>query len=751
MRKLAWFFGSFAGGIFLAQYLLPRDWQLRLCPVWFLLAAGGLLLRGRPRLRLMLLSVGVGAGLAWNWCYGTLVQSPAEELAGTERAQASMTLMDYPEPARYGARAVVRLETPGERPVLAVYYGEEALLDLVPGNLVTGDIALGSAGRIREKDVTTFTSRGIFLLAYRRGEITASEGSAGSPRWWPLVLGRALRTRLQTLLGGDEAAFLTAILTGDESGLSTEAYTALSEAGLLHILAVSGMHCAFLLSMVTALTGRQRRRLTAAAAIPLLLFYMVLTGCSPSVVRACVMLISLLAAPLFRRDSDGPTSMTAALFVILLQNPFAAASVSLQLSFGAVAGILWLTPKLTRGLLRQHNRNRVLGFLAVTFSTTLGALLFTAPLAAVYFGSLVLLAPVSSLLCLPAASVIFSAGLLSGILSFLWMPLGKLVGLLPLVLIRYVMGVAGVLADIPYHAVYFANPYLKYWLIFAYLLFFLAWRLQSDSRRKYLLSAVLAAVTLTATVWLGARRNTSGRLNITVLDVGQGQCVALSSGGQFALLDCGSGNSWYDAGDIAADTLQTMGCFRLDYLLLTHFDADHVSGVAELLARMPVDTLLAPETEDDSGLREQVLEAAEAHGVRTEVINEQTSRGLGEALLTVYPPVGKSGDNEQGLACLATAGEYDLLVTGDMSAATEKRLLAEYRLPDIEALVVGHHGAGGSTSRELLEAVRPETAVISVGDNAYGHPDNQTLRRLLRSGAEIFRTDLQGTIHITVN
>jgi competence protein ComEC len=310
---------------------------------------------------------------------------------------------------------------------------------------------------------------------------------------------------------------------------------------------------------------------------------------------------------------------------------------------------------------------------------------------------------------------------------------------------------AGGLSSLPYHAVYFSNPYLKYWLVYAYLLLGTAYLIKTGSRRRYAVAAILAAGTLAVTLWVGAARYTAGRLDITVLDVGQGESVALSSGGVFALIDCGSANSWYSAGNIAADTLQSRGCGRLDYLLLTHYDSDHVSGVTELLSRMQVTTLLAPDVEDDSGQRETVLQAAERRGTEVRLLTEAETLPMGDAVLTVYPPLGDSGDNERGLSCLVTAGDYDLLVTGDMSSATESLLLERYDLPDIEALVVGHHGSKNSTSQALLSALTPETAIISVGSNRYGHPTNQTLRRLLAAGAEIYRTDLQGSIHISVN
>ena len=247
----------------------------------------------------------------------------------------------------------------------------------------------------------SFTSKGVFLLAYARGNLEAGEGTRNSPRWLPARMGRAMRERIKVLFPGDAAGFLTAVLTGDRGGISEKAYTALAEAGLNHILAVSGMHCGFLMALAGFLL--QSRKLQALLGIPLLAFYAVLTGGSPSVLRACVMLSLPLLAILARRESDGPTSLLAALFLILLANPFAAASVSLQLSFAAMAGILWLTPRLCKGLVGEKKRGKTWGrifrFLALAFSASMGAMVFTVPLTVYYFGALVLIAPLSSALC----------------------------------------------------------------------------------------------------------------------------------------------------------------------------------------------------------------------------------------------------------------------------------------------------------------------------------------------------------------
>lgn len=747
MRRLAYFAASFSAGIFLAQYLLPYEWLLPGMAAALAIAVCALFLPAKARQRLLLIGVGLSLAFGYNWLYVRQVQRPMEQLAGTD-VMAVMTLQEYAAATDYGAKVTVKLEgLPGK----VVYYGGEALLELRPGQKVMDEVHLKSAARIREDTVTTFTSKGIFLLAYNRGEPNVEEGSAASPRWWPVRLGRAMQLQIQALFSGDAAGFLTAILTGDKSGLSEPAAIAMSESGIYHILAVSGMHCMFLANMAIGVLGRHRKRLVAAWTLPLLVFYALLTGGSPSVVRAGVILGLYLSAPLFGRDSDGPTALAAALFVILLANPFAAASVSLQLSFAAMAGILFVTPRLMKLLSRGKRHGKVFRFIASGFSTTMGALVFTAPLSGYYFDFLVLVSPLSNLLCLWCASIVFVAGLLAVLLSFLWLPLGAVLGVVPRILIWYILGVAKLLAKLPYHALYFTNPYLKFWLVFTYVLFALVFVSRHKRRMSYGLAAILSAASLVCTVYLGTARFDTGRLQILALDVGQGQSILLSSGETRALVDCGSGNSWCDAGQTAADHLCSMGCSALDYLILTHYDSDHVNGVLALMERLPVSMLLAPKQADEGGWQAELLEIAASHGTQVRYVEEELLLPLSEGQLTLYPPLGEGGDNEQGLSVCCGVGDYDLLITGDMDSATERLLLERYDLPDIEALVVGHHGSKYSTSEELLAALTPETAIISCGANSYGHPADETLRRLVRSGADICRTDLQGTVHLTVN
>lgn len=747
MRVLALFASTFASGIFLAQFALSPDHLLPGAALLFLLAVCSLRLKEPLRRSVLLIFVGASLALGYHWLFARQVRQPMEALQDTDQT-VTMTLQDYAVPTAYGAKVTVSLAgLPGK----AIYYGDKSLLELSPGQTAEGAVHLQSAEQIQGEKGTVFTSRGVFLLAYARGNAVYGAGSAASARWWPARAGRAMQERIGVLFQGDDAGVLTAMLTGEKSALSQETSTDLSQSGIYHILSVSGMHCAFLIGAVRLLVGKHRRRLAAACALPLLGFYALLTGANPSVIRACVMMLFLLAAPLLNRESDGPTSLSVALALILLKNPFAAGSVGLQLSFAAVAGILFVSPRLERLLCGEKKHGRLFRFTASGISITLGALIWTTPLTTLYFGNVVLLSPLTNLLCLWAAAVIFLGGLLAVSVSFFALPLGAALAFVPKAALWYLLHVTDFLAGLPHHAIYQTNPYVGPWLAFCYLLFGAALLLRSGGRRKYALAAVLAAVTLVCSLNLGVQRTRTGNMQIWMLDVGQGESVLLSSGGTTALIDCGSSNGWYDPGQIAADQLLGMGCKKLDYLLLTHYDTDHVNGTAALLNRLPVETLLAPQPEAASPLVDELLREARERGTAVRFVEETEQLSLGVCTLTVYPPVGAAGDNERGLSVLASAGEWELLVTGDMNATTERALLEQYDLPDIEALAVGHHGSQNATSQELLDALEPELALISVGANSYGHPTSETLYRLTQAKSVIYRTDLQGTIHLIVN
>ena len=744
-----WFALPFGVGCLLCAYLLPQA-------VWPWAAAGALaaglvstLLRKRGLIPIA--AIGLAAGILWSAGYAALYLDPAQELEGLEDL-AEVELADYPEKSSYGARCVVRV--PGVRGK-AVYYGGYDLLDLEPGDRIASVVKYYSAARLGGEESSYYTSQGIFLRLYGDEIVSVEPGGAGDLRYLPQRAAHWLKETADGLYEQRTAGFIKALLTGERDGLDQQSSTDLSEAGLTHITAVSGLHCTFLIGLLGVLVFR-RQKLTVALAYPALLFYMVMAGCTPSVVRSCVMLGLMLLAPLFGREGDTPTSLSAALLVILLANPIAIASVSLQLSFAAVAGLLGPGQKIREAVNKRRPKMRktgkaLWGFFTGTLSASLGVMLLTAPLSAVYFGSLSLISPVANLLVLWIAPVLFACALMGTVLCGI-LPVLAPLAVIPDLLARYVLWVAGLLAKVPGHGVVFTGPTVVLWLVLVYTLLGLC-ALSRDRNRKYAVALVLAAVCLIAAKTMPRMAVRDDALTAVAVDVGQGASALIHAGDRTALVDCGSLTNPAQAGEAVANTMDLYGWDHLDYVALTHYHADHAGGLAGLLARVEVDEMLLPQLLDgDQGdLQWEVLALAEQYGVEVRFVGEPLEAALGGASLTVYPPVAEGDTNEEGLTILCSSGDFDLLITGDMNSAVEKKLIGTYSLPDIEVLMVGHHGSKYSTSAELLEAVWPEVGIISVGENSFGHPTEEAMGRMAAAGMTLYRTDWQGNILIRVH
>ena len=194
-----------------------------------------------------------------------------------------------------------------------------------------------------------------------------------------------------------------------------------------------------------------------------------------------------------------------------------------------------------------------------------------------------------------------------------------------------------------------------------------------------------------------------------------------------------------------------MGRTKLDALVLTHLDDDHFNGVERLLERVEVEQVVAPVSARGEKSAQQLEGWLEEREIPIRWVEEETRLPLEGVELTLFPPLGSGTTNEEGLFVLGTAGEFDVLITGDADEYVEKMLVKYFAIPDIELLVVGHHGSASSTCMELLARTSPELGIISVEeDNSYGHPDPDTLERLRRAGVEVHRTDLEGTVTVAV-
>lgn len=325
MRILAMFSAAFAAAAALCAYVLPAAWGWLPGLCLAALAAALLLLHGDPVRRVRTIALGLAAGFLWCWAdAGRLVSVRA--LCG-EGQTIEAEVCSLPERTQYGYRCVTLLQ--GNRMQLYLRNAPE-------------DAALGDRVRVTA-DVTEtgnslyLASNDILLLGFARGEAEWEHPEQVPLRYAPQRALLAVQRTITNCFPADTAPLAIALVTGDTSGLPYALQTAMSDAGISHIVAVSGMHVTLLLGVVRLLCLR-RRRLTAGVGITVMVFFAAMLGFRPSVTRAVVMNAVLLLAPLLGRENDGPTSLCFALLLLLLPNPRAIANVGLQLSFARRGG-----------------------------------------------------------------------------------------------------------------------------------------------------------------------------------------------------------------------------------------------------------------------------------------------------------------------------------------------------------------------------------------------------------------------------
>lgn len=748
MRKLMWLTLGFGAACAVGSYLLFGN-VLVVLAVAALICAGAVWLLGKRWEKLMpgvAVCIGLAAGLLYFWCFDGYYLSPARELDGVT-TQASIEITDYSFPSQYGICADGNARWQGRTYRIRLYVNDIDILN--PGDIVTGSFRFRITNEGGADTATYHRGNGIALIAYQRGDVTVERTEAP---WWyyPAVSMRgALLERIGSVFPEDTAAFAKALLLGEDSELSYEVNTDFKISGIRHIVAVSGLHVSILFGFLYTVAGK-RKWLTALLGLPALLLFAVVAGLTPSVTRACVMHGLMILAMLFDREYDPPTALAFSGLVMLAANPMVITSVSFQLSIGCMAGIFLFGEPVKAWFLDDrhlgHSQGKSLiargvrGF-AGSVSVSLGAISVTTPISALYFGTVSLISPLSNLLTLWMVSVAFYGIAAVCVLSLFWTWGASALAWLVSWPIRYVLGIASVLADIPLAAVYTCADAVALWLMVCYVL--LALYMLGKGKHTLVYSCV-GVLTLCAALLFSWVPNTQDDCRMTVLDVGQGQSIILQADGKTFLVDCG-GDFADTAADAAAEALLSMGISRIDGLILTHYDADHAGGAEFLLSRIPADALFLPVWTEEN---ETAAALANCNESAVYAVEDCLELSWDDNLLTLIPSEIRDSGNESSMCILFQAGNCDILITGDRGSLGEKLLLRSYALPQVDVLVVGHHGARDSATAELLEAVSPQIAVISVGDNSYGHPNQEVLDRLTEAGCEIYRTDEDGTVII---
>ena len=742
MRALMWFVIGFAASIGVGVYSLEG-----VIPLWllFLAVPGGVLCVLKPRnlKRIGTILLGIGLGFAWLFAYNLFYLQPIRTYDG-KQIHCQMEIADYSKESNYGIQAEAKLVLEGKTYSVQVYLNEIA--SVKPGDMVTGTFDLRMTTVGSRQEATYHQADGIFLLAYPQEDIKVTEVDSIPAKYTPVRLRHNILQHLDRLFEKDTVGIARALLLGDRDALSYEQDTAFKVSGIRHVVAVSGLHVSILMTMIYLSFGRHKL-VGVVVGAPLLLLFAAVAGFTPSVVRACLMQFLFLLALAFNKEYDPPTALSFAVLVLLGCNPLSVTSVSLQLSVLCVVGILSVYKPINKyfmGLMGNPNtkkwKDKMLRSIASTIGVSISATVMTIPLCAYYFGMVSLVGILTNLLTLWAISIVFCGIVCACILGAIWLPLGQWVAWGIGWLIRYVMGVAGMLSSMPWSAVYCCSDYVVFWLAFAYAL--LGVFLLAKKKRPMIFALCLCAGLIISLV-ASYCEDDFDNYRVTVMDVGQGQSVLIQFAGKAYLVDCG-GDGDRAVADIVAAQLLSQGIHRLDGLVLSHYDRDHAGGVVYLSKRIGINTVYMPNIYDDAGMQNLLLsEFAE----QIIWVNDTMQLCAGDGVLTLIPGLGYSNENENSTCVLFQMKNYDILITGDRNAAGEEKLLESCHIPKLNVLVAGHHGAASASGIGLLSQTQPEVAVISVSkDNPYGHPAKDTEKRLQMFGCKILRTDKLGTI-----
>ncbi len=588
------------------------------------------------------------------------------------------------------------------------------------------------------------------------------------------------KSYMAQVMPGQDGAAIFAMLFGGYDGIKPELLEAFTVTGIVHILSVSGSHIT-LMAGTAGILGKLLHlpdKATALLATGVIIFYGLLAGAIPPVIRSALMGILTLVSLTLGRERDAQHVLGLTALGLLLYSPLWLYDISFQLSFGATAGLLYIAPSL-----RKVFRKRLPVFVADSLAVTMGAQISVVPIIAWYFNVISISSLIANLVITPIVEWIIVAGLLAGLLASLVPFLGKLVFLVASLALGVVYQLSRWVAAMPGSQMYM--PSFSAGGALAYYLLLVLWIMPEEKRAhwwqeicqskmgiglgnslgrmlgqqiKIKLACIIASLFLLAGLW--QKYGTGGEMQVHFIDVGQGDAaLVITPHGHAFMVDTGGvREGGYDIGKMVdVPYLLHYGVGQLDYIFLTHAHDDHAAGVKGILQKIPVGAIMIGHEGADDYLKtfgrgdaakiEKLLaplqenNTIELDGVKIEVLYSPEARQVLASNI-------QSTGNEFSNLLRVSYGRASFLFTGDLVVEQEAQVLSAGTNVASTVLKVGHHGSRTSSSQAFLEAVNPKWAVISCGyANSFGHPHKEIVQRLQdTTEAELLRTDYQGAI-----
>jgi competence protein ComEC len=643
---------------------------------------------------------------------------------------------------------------------LALAFSGGAALALLPGRFSLPALLAALAALAPIPSSLSPRVRGALCVALAAGCLSgmASRGRAEAGAPAPTDFASAWRARLVERLDtlyGPRAPVLAALALAETADMDRDLREDFARSGTTHILSISGFHIAVVAGLVLALLRalRASRRTAALGAAAASWLYVAVIGFPDAAVRSALMLTVVAASRARGRPPARWGGLGAALLVLVALDPLRLTSAGFQLSFAGTAGLVGWAGPLRRWLRRAWPRwtpdALVDGVAAGTAAT-----LATLPIVAWHFERVSIVGIPATLVATPCVVLALPGALASLAADAVHPAAGRfLAGGVGLALDAFVWSARAAAAP-AWASVWVPRGWVSVGIVGALVGTHLAHSLRGRGR-----SAVLAAGTLAGILaWPGLLAlQARGTAEVLMVDVGQGDAVAVRTPrGRWLLVDAGPAWEGDPGASPVVRALRRRGVRRIEALVLTHPDLDHIGGAPAVLASFPVGEILDPGEPAGKGAYVELLEDAARRGIpwRRARAGDRRSwdgvdvRILNPGALGPPPEEGDTDSNDVSVVLSVAFGGFDALLTGDAPTAVERALLAGVT-PTLEVLKVGHHGSLTSTDPALLAHAHPALALVSVGRrNRYGHPAPQVLELLGSAGARVHRTDREGTLSV---
>jgi competence protein ComEC len=570
----------------------------------------------------------------------------------------------------------------------------------------------------------------------------------------------SVRKTLNHIIGGlhtkETTALLKGLLLADRNDISFDTKTQFINAGVVHILAVSGLHVGFIALIFYALLGRLNIYLRSVLTITGILLFMFITGVPASVFRASVMAVVIIIAFLSNRKANIYNSLAIAALLILSVNPSEFFSPGFRLSFSAVLSIAYFYPIIRRAILKAGIRNialkNILLFCAVSVSAQIGTLPFTLN----YFGKFSLVAILANLVVIPLVGVIIGTAIVTVSLfplsiwaASVYASANNLFSHFLFVIVRFAGNLKYAFIDIRNYS---STDALIFYIFVLGGIFLI--RYLSSVRAKVIFILLIGANIGLYSTLDNSELLAENKLNIYMIDVGQGDSFLIKfPDNETALIDAGEATPFFDNGErTILPLLNKLGINKIDYGFVSHIDADHYSGFVSLIQRDKIKKIYKPPLDSESEKDLRFEKFLGVKGIPTEYYSKKEIK-IGNALIfilndSLYESDPSLTSNGRSGIFKIDYGNTSFLFTGDLETKGEMYYLNKYgNFLNINVLKVGHHGSKSGSSQRFISITSPEISLVSCGiKNKYGHPAEEVIDRLSRSNSLIYRTDNQGGV-----